>query len=348
MCRKRLKSSESEVERNNFVKIICVAVLGSAILCCVGLYVSYSIVDCFPNNKDLAELRGLFGDSWGGVNTLISALAFAGVIITLYLQNSDLKLQRQEMKEQRKEFEKENETLKYQRFENLFYNMLNLQQKIVDGLKEDDSKTDVGNVSGEKYIGRTVVGREVFRYMFEERLFKMDSNNTAKGFRDFLFKCGLKGYDSHWEITIFDHYFRHLYKIIQFVDSCDFSYDKAYMYISFLRSTLSRHELIWIYYNSLKYNKLKSLVEKYSILKNLRPELLALSKESHECYNRHGIKAKDIKEHGFSSKDFEFYLTDNSDNDSKFYLSAFWNKNELKTGQELYENWKKYIDSWTD
>ena len=77
---------------------------------------------------------GVFGDSFGAVNALISALAFAGVLVTFRLQRKELDLQRQELKAQREEFTQQNKTLKLQRFENTFFHMMELQQQIVNDL----------------------------------------------------------------------------------------------------------------------------------------------------------------------------------------------------------------------
>jgi uncharacterized membrane protein len=47
--------------------------------------------------------RGLFGDTFGAVNALFSALAFAGVLYAIRLQSAELSLQRQELRETREE-----------------------------------------------------------------------------------------------------------------------------------------------------------------------------------------------------------------------------------------------------
>jgi uncharacterized membrane protein YciS (DUF1049 family) len=44
------------------------------------------------------ETRGQFGDLFGGVNTLFTGLAFAGLIYTILLQRRDLELQREELR----------------------------------------------------------------------------------------------------------------------------------------------------------------------------------------------------------------------------------------------------------
>ena len=153
--------------------------------------------------------RGTFGDQFGAVNALFSGLAFAGLIYTIILQRRDLKLQRndlklqreelaltrKEMEEQTAEFEKQNETMKRQRFESLFYNMLNLQQQIVDGLRYDyyDDEKIPASIRGShsadgKLVKREVVGRDVFRYLFMDVRIKTGRNlimNVLLGKVDF-------------------------------------------------------------------------------------------------------------------------------------------------------------------
>ena len=102
---------------------------------------NFSMIFFVPNENT----RGTFGDQFGAVNALFSGLAFAGLIYTIVLQRRDLELQRhdlklqrdelaltrQEMEEQTAEFEKQNETLRIQRFENTFFNMLSQFQEVV-------------------------------------------------------------------------------------------------------------------------------------------------------------------------------------------------------------------------
>jgi len=54
----------------------------------------------------IEESRGLFGDSFGALNTLFSGMAFAGIIATIILQRNELQLQREELKLTRKELTK--------------------------------------------------------------------------------------------------------------------------------------------------------------------------------------------------------------------------------------------------
>ena len=49
------------------------------------------------------EHRGQFGDMFGAVNSLFSGLAFAGVLIAIYMQNLDLKKQSEALAIQQEE-----------------------------------------------------------------------------------------------------------------------------------------------------------------------------------------------------------------------------------------------------
>lgn len=55
----------------------------------------------FESNND----RGVFGDSFGALNALISGLAFGGIIYTILLQQGQLNMQKEELILQRKELE---------------------------------------------------------------------------------------------------------------------------------------------------------------------------------------------------------------------------------------------------
>ena len=86
---------------------------------------------------------------FGVVNALFSGLAFAGILIALYMQKhelelqreelsatrEELKLQRMEMKGQKKQLEIQNKTSEKQRFENTFFQLLDVHHKIIIDLE---------------------------------------------------------------------------------------------------------------------------------------------------------------------------------------------------------------------
>lgn len=352
---------EIEKKRWSVWSILILSVLVCVGISFLGIWLSYLYVSNQPGVSDVMNVRGVFGDSWGGVNTIISAFAFAGVIVTLFLQNRDLNLQRKEMARQREEFEKENETLKYQRFENLLYNMLNLQQEIVAGLRyeytEDEyilvpSGADGSPLQDKRKVNRVVTGREVFRYIFERAEIYLEERDDfnqqlrVHGYRRFLNSKGLTNYDETWIPTIFDHYFRHLYKIIQFIDRQGFSFNEAYQYVSLLRGTLSRYELVWIYYNALNpvFHNFQELIEKYSLLKNIREDLLTRTREMEAYIEGLGLKPEDIKAAGFSAFDFEFYLTDDKKDAENYYVTAFWKEEEAEDGLKWLNRWRTFVN----
>ena len=79
------------------------------------------------------------------------------------------------------------------------------------------------------------------------------------------------------------------------------------------------------------------------MLNNLRPELLALSKENCDYLRTAKIKPEDLHSHNFSGTDFEFFLTD-KENDSKEYnLCAFYTQEETGRGKEMLSSWNEFM-----
>jgi hypothetical protein len=80
--------------------------------------------------RDFSLARSmLFGESFTLINTLFSGLAFAALILTIYLQ--------------RHELAESQETFRKERFEDSFYRLLDYYRKNLDDIKIVDHKTDV-------------------------------------------------------------------------------------------------------------------------------------------------------------------------------------------------------------
>jgi uncharacterized membrane protein len=100
-----------------------------------GLWIwNWLALNDYPN-----DVRGTHGDMFGAVNAIFSGLAFAGIIISLYLQRIDLKNQQQqlelnyeEVKQTNREFKIQNDTLQIQKFENQYYKMIDLHKSNVN------------------------------------------------------------------------------------------------------------------------------------------------------------------------------------------------------------------------
>lgn len=242
------------------------------------------------------------GDTAGLVNGLFSALAFACVIYAIFLQKHELELQRQELRDtrdelaaQKEEFKTQNDTLKRQRFENTFFNMMQLQQQITDNItysygynKENPMWIHDSTLPRYTWAVVNLKGREVFREAFEEVPHEADDDTCYTGMRGLLANKGMTGYENNMTPTYFDHYFRHMYRIIKFIATSPLIKDEErYHYSSIVRAQLSRYELVWLYYNGLSNygrQKFKPYIQTFSLLKNLRPELLVDGVQFNESY----------------------------------------------------------------
>lgn len=313
------------------------------------------------------EQRGQFGDLFGVVNALFSGLAFAGLIITIRQQHQDLEYQKQaieqtnqEMRSQTKEFDKQNETLRIERFENTFFKMLEVQQGIVNDFYEvdtykqcveEDSPDHHGKLSKEVPAQYEYRGRNAFYYLFCRCDYEIENYHTpgtrlVGGLREVIRLRGLGHFNDYVSISVFDHYFRHLYTILKFITENDWLGEKAqYQYATFVRATLSRYELVMLYYNGLFHPKMKKMMERYCLLNNIRKRLLPMSRECYDSLENKGIDKEEMYNAGFSKGDFEFYLTDDKNDVSKYYLGAFYTPNEMSDGQALLERWRQFVNS---
>ena len=110
MIRKFLNKFESHVPQP--LRTIAKIALAAGVILFIWAKFPYWAEYFFPQmSEDIStETAGQFGDLFGSLNTLFSALAFGGVIWSIFLQ-------RKELQETRLEFRTQNETLKRQRFE---------------------------------------------------------------------------------------------------------------------------------------------------------------------------------------------------------------------------------------
>ncbi len=309
--------------------------------------------------------RGQFGDLFGVVNALFSGLAFAGLIITIRQQHLVLEYQRQaiiqtqlELQNQTTEFDEQKETLRIERFENTFFKMLEVQQSIVNDLYatdshkekiEEDDPNSFGRLSKEVLAQNEYRGRNLFYYVFcrceHDVEFRANhKSNWVYGLFQVIKKIGISHFDDYFTTTMFDHYFRHLYTILKFITENDWlGEDKQYKYATFVRATLSRYELVMLYYNGFFHPKMKQMIERYTMLNNLRMDLLPMSKEYSLYLDSVKCSLRDLKNAGFSVGDFEYYLTDEKCDNTRYNLSAFYTKEEMDKGLALLDRWREFV-----
>ena len=224
-------------------------------------------------------------------NVLIAGLAFVGLMHslnkqqeTIDLQHEDLILQRDEMKLARSEMEFQNDTLRIQRFENTFFNMLQLHHQIVtqiDVQLYDKPEEDVPNFLREtkSYANRDAFEKLYYHlkeYYNKNSAKKQIGTNEARYDLDEINEIYLSFYDMYK--TDLGHYFRNLYRIIKIIDTTKFDEDVIknfqikYSYTSIVRSQLSDYELLLLFYNCLSENGVelfKPYTEKFTLFKNL-------------------------------------------------------------------------------
>lgn len=212
------------------------------------------------SSLDAASIFGISGDYFGFANSVFSALAFAMIIVTLWMQKYELSQQREELEitrdvmiQQQQEMKEQNESLHRQGFETTFFRMLELHGEIVDSLF----------VAG---AGRP--GRESFGVITN------DITREMGRFRGDPIQAYHHVFPRYEEAI--GHYYRTLYNILTYVDENGVSESKTY--VRLVRAQLSSNELILLTYNCLSdwgREKFKPLVEKYAILKHLRRDQVA-------------------------------------------------------------------------
>ena len=217
-------------------------------------------------NETFLNKIGTFGDSAGLLNALFSSLAFGGVLLTIFWQVTENRKQRAD--EHRIQFE------------NVFFNMTNTLEHIVSELKVKREEDNVSFNEDWKYWAENtnsdenddkeqyVEGREVFKYVYEEK---------QPSIAEVVKNDGIFGYEQQMT-GLFDSYFRYLYRILKYIDDSKLISDEVkYQYAGILRAHLSYMELPLLYYNGLSgfgREKMKPLMERYHLLKNIREEKL--------------------------------------------------------------------------
>jgi Putative phage abortive infection protein len=215
--------------------------------------------------------RGTFGDMFGAVNALFSGLAFSGLIFAIFLQREELKLQREELKLQRIETaatreeikgQKEqaiaqNATLSQQTFENTLFQLLGHHVEITNEMKTSA-------------MGISHSGRACFAFHFEQMVSNYNnvSSNSSVERRDVL-KTAAENLAPSMEQSV-GHYLRSLYNILEFIDTSQVGQKQRYA--SFISDQLSSSELSVIMYCCMfadRYRDLKTLIERYSVLRNI-------------------------------------------------------------------------------
>lgn len=128
--------------------------------------------------------RGTFGDMFGSINALYSGFALGGIILTIYLQKKELGYQRKELRQTRKEFEIQNETLRLQKFENTFFNLISNHKEMMDMLPPRKKGYGEKVVNTSRYGTLEIIEENFYRQLeyltsiIKSRIIRGHSNGT--------------------------------------------------------------------------------------------------------------------------------------------------------------------------
>jgi len=264
-------------------------VLWIAIFAILLLWCSTFTLLWFDDKKALGEI-GVFGDMFGAVNALFSGFAFIGIIVSIRMQSEELELQRKELRETREEFSQQNKTLSLQRFENTFFQMIELHHKTVDRLNYRPNggiHDDFGyilryeTIEGKAFLQKA---HEVLNRCYEVISKKSDNtiiqNEDGKAMRVVNPKAWEQiqdGYNRFYYTLDFgsrlSHYFMTLYHIFKLIHQAEYLSDPEKLkYASIARAQLSQDELFILLYNSMyEYHgnpKFLFLMGRYKIHEN--------------------------------------------------------------------------------
>ncbi len=221
--------------------------------------------------------RGTFGDMFGSINALFSGLAFAGVIIALYMQKKELSLQRTELEQtrgelkgQKEQLELQNQNLTKQNFENTYFHLINLHHEYISKVYVPGfGVNNQGRNSFVQFINkyREILTSNVNINRLENEIDKIKAANIQ-------FKKDFPGY--------LEIYFQNICNILKFILQSNI--DKKEFYSELFVSQLSIHELRLINYFSIDSEidkSFTSILNKFSVLERLpKKEMLIVSHNS--------------------------------------------------------------------
>ncbi len=256
------KPRNNEEEKDAFP---CWAILSSiGLLICVGAFYAYGLY-----NPDEFKKLGTWGDFVGGtLNPILTFLTVIGLLVTIHLQQRELRLTRKELEKSSNALEAQNLTTKQQRFENTLFSMNEMLNQIVNAM-------DLVNGDQRKS------GRDCFtifystlnsRYRRENAILK-EKGHIVDNVMKISMAVSAYGWMYHKHQSDLGHYFRVLYNIFRYIDQSEFSDG---IYAKILRAQLSNQELLIIFYNNAteRGSAFAALAERFELFDNMDTEQL--------------------------------------------------------------------------
>lgn len=246
--------------------VLFIAALSVILFAFSALVVSYAIG--LPFGKWPTEALGQTGDYFGGIlNPVLTFFTFIGVLITVYLQRQELAETRFELRRQADALVAQQASAEKQIFESTFFQMLNLQNQIVEAIQ-------IQVRANTFHRGREAFGDFINVIRAAYTTIPAPTNQPNKSSASFLSTT----YDSFWGSNRLhlSHYMRFMYNVVRFIDESALSAEHKYKYIRLFRAQLSDYELGVLFYNCFFQHgqNLRVYVERYALLNNLPDEAL--------------------------------------------------------------------------
>lgn len=219
-------------------------------------------------------MSGTVSAAWSLAGLFFIYVAFLGQkqqILTQQLElmysQLEIKLTRFELYGQKQEMIEQNSTLKHQRFENSFFQLLNLLNSVVDQMFT--FRENMIKVFGKECLRQILINfKNSNRFHSKKNGYKLEEISIE------FMKTNFHEITSLYRETL-DYYCRVIEHMLKFIDESDIN--KKDNYISITIDQLSTDEVILLFYYALCSpggDKLKILIEKYSLFRNLNPLLL--------------------------------------------------------------------------
>ncbi len=230
--------------------IALIAILSAVVA--VWQYLSYFPGDIVPSHPRW----GQFGDFFGGtLNPIFGFFGLIALLLTLAIQNRELKISSKALINSAHELNEQNNSLKVQNYERTFFEMVNL----------------IGNIAQDLYLDENTSGRDCFRILYDrlKGSYTTSQRKSPNQNNEYILNAAYDGFLQKYQHKI-GHYFNTLYTTLRYVE--DYApKDKKLSYIDIVRAQISSYELCLLFYNSHHDvgKGFKPLIEEYSFFKNI-------------------------------------------------------------------------------
>lgn len=193
---------------------------------------------------------GDFGDMFGASNALFAGLAFAILIATLHSQREELALQREELTETRRIFMR-------QQFEDTFFQLVALHDKVTDNLELRPGTGDYRR------------GRACFPELLQRLREAYEGSDVPEADDERRLITAYAAFYREVEYML-GPYFRVMYNVMRYVDESRIA-DKK-IYANLVRAQLTSHELALMFYSAAFYQQgvgMRKYLGRYNLLKHM-------------------------------------------------------------------------------